>query len=1005
MAELFWDKIKGLLGFEDQNEPTKPYQPEIKPVKPEGFFQESFARAGEMLQGQQISRPTSLFDVGYNIAKSNIQSIPQGISNEGIINKDVYVPVVSEAGYIGRKIAGLLEPTGQALEDVGHGGDVIRFGEQTRIPTVTKTGQELGLLGMDIATMGGAKPARTIAKDVYRGTMDWLAEPPPSEAFQLGAVQDAYMGVKGTDPVTSIRTDMGELSTKGTGAWATKLRGQAYTYAPQGNVVPVRIEDEGFASVNFAGENWKKAPQGAQLQIPGREAIDVSGMDTNAIARIAREQGAPGLRFQNIWDEGPYGAMNMKIPGVESDINQMRRGGTEQFVVFDKERIWPQAQEGLLGRPAVGASGKPTGAIEYSVTPEANQIIAAERQAARVGPRQPAQPPAFIDPRFKAPVDPETGMYSPVEEALLNLRQETMTPQQARSYLMNQGLSRGQLEDSGVWDDLQWAQNNNERVTKTGLLDTLGTDMPQQEIQVRRFEQGSQQPSEFDFSNPEVIDDYAYIESVAEDLAYDAFSLDQAGSTWYRDQRMRIAENYTGDPELVQSIFDELEAAAGGFGNARLQDLSRDAEEAVSKWADEIATEQYYENPVVRYDIDVSGDGDYYTVVGNEDFGFSLEDARGRPFGDTVYSLNEAEVQIRAHATDEGYGLADVGNTKWSDYTMGGLDPDDLEDMNYEEILIKAPPIRGGRDYVPNRMHWDEEENVVYHIRKTDRMGEGGQDILFIEELQSDWHQKGRQKGYDKFTDAERREKIVEIHRAYGRSNEEIRKAEEALKAADENPASNPRLSAAINQIADMHQTPSSRGMSNWDIARNIVHNAISWDNSTGNEAVMKIIQDTPELSALYKGRLNERAARRMDNEFNSMIPQGLFADDRWISQGLKQMLVKAAKEGKDGVAWTPSHIQVGQWSNRYRKLYETLYDKKLPGIAKKLEKEYGVKFEKIKIDGEEVPYLRLNKKARERIRERGMELSAVAPGIPGAGLLADQQDNEQNQPMRGLLG
>jgi len=180
-----WDSITG-RDKEPANNGVLNYQPEIKPVRPEGVMQESFARAGEMFQGQQISRPASLFDVGYNVAKSNIQSIPRGISNEGIVNPEAYIPVVSEAGFIGRKIGSLFEPAGQALEDIGHGGDVFRFGEQTRIPTVTKTGQELGLLAADIATMGASKPGRAIARDVYRGTMDWLTEPPPAEAFQLG---------------------------------------------------------------------------------------------------------------------------------------------------------------------------------------------------------------------------------------------------------------------------------------------------------------------------------------------------------------------------------------------------------------------------------------------------------------------------------------------------------------------------------------------------------------------------------------------------------------------------------------------------------------------------------------------------------------------------------------------------------------------------------------------------------------------------------------------------
>ena len=52
--------------------------------------------------------------------------------------------------------------------------------------------------------------------------------------------------------------------------------------------------------------------------------------------------------------------------------------------------------------------------------------------------------------------------------------------------------------------------------------------------------------------------------------------------------------------------------------------------------------------------------------------------------------------------------------------------------------------------------HWDEK-NPVGHIRFNDRTGPNGEKIVHIEELQSDWHQKGRQKGY-KATDDEKAE-------------------------------------------------------------------------------------------------------------------------------------------------------------------------------------------------------------------------------------------------------
>jgi hypothetical protein len=43
--------------------------------------------------------------------------------------------------------------------------------------------------------------------------------------------------------------------------------------------------------------------------------------------------------------------------------------------------------------------------------------------------------------------------------------------------------------------------------------------------------------------------------------------------------------------------------------------------------------------------------------------------------------------------------------------------------------------------------HWDEP-NIISHARVDDRELPNGQKMLFIEEIQSDWHQEGRRKGY-----------------------------------------------------------------------------------------------------------------------------------------------------------------------------------------------------------------------------------------------------------------
>jgi hypothetical protein len=98
---------------------------------------------------------------------------------------------------------------------------------------------------------------------------------------------------------------------------------------------------------------------------------------------------------------------------------------------------------------------------------------------------------------------------------------------------------------------------------------------------------------------------------------------------------------------------------------------------------------------------------------------------------------------------------------KYGDYkTAGG--------KNYREIILKLPASRpdpnnyrdpaqydadlrsfnasGKADY--QSPHWKEDPNVLAHMRVQDRKGPNGEKILHVEEIQSDWHQEGRKKGY-----------------------------------------------------------------------------------------------------------------------------------------------------------------------------------------------------------------------------------------------------------------
>ena len=81
-------------------------------------------------------------------------------------------------------------------------------------------------------------------------------------------------------------------------------------------------------------------------------------------------------------------------------------------------------------------------------------------------------------------------------------------------------------------------------------------------------------------------------------------------------------------------------------------------------------------------------------------------------------------------------------------YARSLVDPAVWSRMTEEQRAeFMNAPIRGGSAGTFKSVHW-EEPNVVSHIRMNDRTDADGKKVLFIEEIQSDWAQEGRKKGF-----------------------------------------------------------------------------------------------------------------------------------------------------------------------------------------------------------------------------------------------------------------
>ena len=86
-------------------------------------------------------------------------------------------------------------------------------------------------------------------------------------------------------------------------------------------------------------------------------------------------------------------------------------------------------------------------------------------------------------------------------------------------------------------------------------------------------------------------------------------------------------------------------------------------------------------------------------------------------------------------------------------------DASDMSIQSYFEEMLGIPTEGGRSEQVFSSPHFDEP-NILAHVRMNDRTDAEGRKILFIEEVQSDWHQQGREKGYN---DPQKQKRYVEL--------------------------------------------------------------------------------------------------------------------------------------------------------------------------------------------------------------------------------------------------
>ena len=323
----------------------------------------------------------------------------------------------------------------------------------------------------------------------------------------------------------------------------------------------------------------------------------------------------------------------------------------------------------------------------------------------------------------------------------------------------------------------------------------------------------------------------------------------------------------------------------------------------------------------IQNDLDIAGKNFNENITNNRNFDFtgegksmieklrSLQKERDDHTRAVVKKRNDlqenmfAEIDRALPDREEHLAKAklEAVPTKYGEYALPGGE-------NYREVLLRLPQsseyvVRNKNDQIISRhpdrasalaemqkqkvndpyvnidkasdiegfhsQHWDDP-NILAHIRMADRTGPNGEKILHVEEVQSDWGQKGKKEGF---------------------SNPNAEKEYQAYIDDMRKRVREKSLSETINAGLDEER------------AKNLIDKMIP---------TMK----PHELANYLEERDNLHAAYDKYKKETQGLPSAPYVTSTsgWTDLALKRILKEAAEGGYDKVVWTPGAEQAGRY-------------------------------------------------------------------------------------------
>ncbi|MEY2701509.1 MAG: hypothetical protein RLY43_129, partial [Bacteroidota bacterium] len=254
----------------------------------------------------------------------------------------------------------------------------------------------------------------------------------------------------------------------------------------------------------------------------------------------------------------------------------------------------------------------------------------------------------------------------------------------------------------------------------------------------------------------------------------------------------------------------------------------------------------------------------------------------------------------------KGYQTKQTEDGRWTVVNNNGdsMGSYDSEAEAVDLVLKTSQELIKPKSYISPQSHW-KELNVLAFTRFNDRYDSNGDNVLFLEEIQSDWHQEGRKKGYKKNLTEQDKESIADKLKKIHKLNEDIIKIKKNSPIGKEL-----RLETRKSQGVFGIETEYLLIKGKNQVLIRAETEDYAWLNINSFNLFTKLYDSEKLLLDKIKLEINKIREEINEIEFqDSKIPDAPFKTT-WHEFVLKRMIRYAAENGYDYLSWTTGNQQ-----------------------------------------------------------------------------------------------